>query len=237
MGEIISSLWVGDRLSAMERLSISSFQRCGHEFHLYVYGEVSGIPDGAVVRDGNDILPASMIFMYSRQATYAGFSNYFRYKLLLEQGGWWVDLDTVCLKLFDFPDKYVFSSEVNEGSPHVNCGMLKAPPGSPLMQYLWEECSRIDPKELTWGQCGPQLMSRAVESFSLQSHIQPPDVFCPIPFPEWRRMVEPGIPWSFGEETRAVHLWNEMWRRHQKDKDGRYDENCLYESLKRQFLD
>jgi hypothetical protein len=221
----------------MERLSISSFLRHGHEFHLYVYGPIDGVPRGTVVRDGNEILPSSRIFMYSEQPTYAGFSNYFRYKLLLEQGGWWVDLDTVCLKPFDFPDTYVFSSEVDEGSAHVNCGMLKAPPGSPVMKYLWEECNRTDPKELSWGQCGPLLMHRAVAIFSLESYIQPPDVFCPIPYSEWQRAIEPRGPWIFKSETRAVHLWNEMWRRSQQDKDISYDPTCLYEILKKQFLD
>jgi len=238
MAAAVNSLWIGDRLSTMEQLSISSFLRLGHEFHLYVYGRVDGVPHGTIVRDGDYILPSSRIFKYSRQGTYSGFSNYFRYKLLLEDGGWWVDLDTVCLKPFDFPDKYVFSSEINDdGNPHVNCGMLKAPPGSPVMKYLWEECERIDPRELTWGQCGPQLMHRAVELFSLERHIQPPIVFCPIPFTEWRRTIEPGLPWIFDRETRAVHLWNEMWRRSEKDKDGRYDATCLYEILKQQFLD
>jgi hypothetical protein len=238
MAGVINSLWIGDRLSTMEQLSISSFLRHGHEFHLYVYGPIQGVPRGTVVRDGNDILPSSRIFTYSRKGTYSGFSNYFRYKLLLEDGGWWVDLDTVCLKPFDFPDTYVFSSEINDdGCPHVNCGMLKAPPGSPVMKYLWEECERIDPTELTWGQCGPQLMHRAVELFSLQSYIQPPVVFCPIPYTEWRRTIEPGLPWVFQSETRAVHLWNEMWRRSERDKDGRYDTTCLYEILKQQFLD
>jgi hypothetical protein len=236
MGRVVSSLWIGDRLSTMERLSIASFLSHGDEFHLYVYGSVDGVPQGTVVRDGNEVLPSSRIFMYSRQATYSGFSNYFRYKLLLERGGWWVDMDTVCLRRFDFPDAYVFSSEVNEGEPHVNCGMVKAPAGSPVMAYLWEECDRIDPKDLTWGQSGPELMHRAVGLFSLERHVQPPSVFCPIPFSEWRTIIEPGCTSSFDNGTRAVHLWNEMWRRSQTDKDGRYDATCLYEILKRRFL-
>jgi hypothetical protein len=237
MADVINSLWIGDRLSTMERLSIASFVKHGHEFHLYVYNEVAGVPPGTVVCDGNQILPPSRVFKYSRHATYAGFSNYFRYRLLLEHGGWWVDLDTVCLKAFYFADCYVFSSEVDDGMPHVNCGMLKAPPRSPVMEYLWQECERIDPKELTWGQCGPQLIQQAVEMFSLGRYVQPPGVFCPIPFIEWRRMIEPGVPWTFSSETRAVHLWNEMWRRSQIDKDGRYAPTCLYEILKQQLLD
>ena len=34
------------------------------------------------------------------------------------------------------------------------------------------------------------------------------------------------------EETRAVHFWNEMWRRGGRDKDARYPPDCLFERLK-----
>ena len=57
---IIQGLWVGPKLSAMERMSISSFLQNGHDYHLYVYEEVKEIPPGTIVRDGNEILPASL---------------------------------------------------------------------------------------------------------------------------------------------------------------------------------
>jgi len=103
MNKIIQGLWIGPELSVMEQLSISSFLLNQHEYHLYVYDEPKNVPLGAVVRDANEILPASRIFQYKHFPTYAGFANFFRYKLLLERGGWWADTDTICLKPFDFP--------------------------------------------------------------------------------------------------------------------------------------
>lgn len=100
---VIQSLWIGNRLSAMERLAIQSFLANGHDFHLYCYNDVEGLPAGTVVRDGNDILPESRIFAYAdgfAKGSHAAFSNHFRYKLLLERGGWWVDTDVVCLRPF-----------------------------------------------------------------------------------------------------------------------------------------
>jgi hypothetical protein len=158
----------------MEKLCISSFLRHGHPFHLYVYQETEGIPAGTIVCDANEILPASRIFMYRAHQSYAGFSNFFRYKLLLEKGGWWVDADTVCVKPFEFAEPFVFSSEL---APHVdgshglteigvtkvNVGVLKVPAGSDIMQYCWDVCTKLNPDDLVWGQCGPQLLSRAVQ--------------------------------------------------------------------------
>src|SRR5215472_15544124 len=120
MSSIVQSLWIGDRLSVMEHLCISSFLRNGHSFHLYAYQDIAGIPPGTVVRDGNEILPASRIFTYREHQTYAGFANFFRYKLLLENGGWFVDADTVCIRPFEFEDDYVFSSEGINGRQLVN---------------------------------------------------------------------------------------------------------------------
>ena len=43
---------------------------------------------------------ASDIFRYRDNGSYAGFANFFRYELLRKRGGWWVDLDTICLRPF-----------------------------------------------------------------------------------------------------------------------------------------
>ena len=60
MLDIIQSLWIGDSLSVMERLSLSSFLKNGHEVHLYTYGGVKGVPAGVVVKDAAEIVPMSL---------------------------------------------------------------------------------------------------------------------------------------------------------------------------------
>ena len=42
---VVQSLWLGDRLTTMERLAISAFLRCGHTFHLYCYNPIKNVPD------------------------------------------------------------------------------------------------------------------------------------------------------------------------------------------------
>lgn len=242
MPDIIQSLWIGPRLSPMEKLSITSFLRNGHPFHLYVYQETEGIPEGTVVRDGNEILPFSRIFKYSGYNSYAGFANFFRYRLLSQVGGWWVDADTVCLKPFAFADPFVFSSEMVPSAPGVNDiptvnnGAIKAPRNSEIMQSAWDVCDQVKVEEMTWGQYGPALMGRLVRELSLDEYVRPPEVFCPLHCPEWDLQLWPGIRWTFGAETFAVHLWNEMWRRAGADKFQKWDPSCLYEQLQRRYL-
>jgi Alpha 1,4-glycosyltransferase conserved region len=147
-----------------------------------------------------------------------------------------VDADTLCLKPFEFDEPYVFASQGIHGPRYVNVAAIKAPPRSAAMQFAWETCERIDTRELRWGQSGPELITRAVEQCSLERYVQPPEVFCPIDFPDWHKLLEPADGLSFDGRTYAVHLWNEMWRRAGTDKDQPWDAECLYEQWKRRYL-
>jgi mannosyltransferase OCH1-like enzyme len=232
---IIQGLWIGSELSVMEQLSVASFLQNGHEYHLYVYDEMKNVPAGTVIKDASEILPASSIFQYKHYATYAGFSNFFRYKLLLERGGWWVDTDTICLKPFDFPEAHVFATEKVGEHEVAASGIIKAPVGSPVMAYAWEVCQSKVPEQLVWGETGPRLAGEAVKKFSMEQYKQPYHCFCPLSYSEWRRLLDPeGI--TLDERAYAVHLWNEMWRAAGQDKNATYHQDCLYEQLKRKYL-
>ena len=236
MNDVIQGLWVGNELSVMEQLSIASFLRNGHQYHLYVYEDVKNIPLGTIVKDGNEILPASRIFQYKQQASYAGFSNFFRYKLVLERGGWWADTDTICLKPFDFEAEYVFSSEFAMGEEFINSGIFNARAGSDVMKYAWRVCEAKDPECIVWGETGPRLMAAAVREFSLEGYKQAAEVFCPIGYADWHKVLDPEANLQFSDRTYAIHLWNERWRAAGQDKNATYPDDCLYETLKKRYL-
>lgn len=236
MNDVIQGLWIGPELSNMEQLSIASFLENGHAYHLYVYDEVKNVPARAVVKDANEILPAARIFQYQHQASYAGFANFFRYKLLLERGGWWVDTDVVCLKPFDFADEYVFATEADGERDAVSSGVIKAPAGSEVMAYAWQVCAEKDPRQLKWGETGPQLITKAVDRFSLAQYQKPCHYFNPVGYMDWHKVLGPDAEGLLHEDSYAIHLWNEMWRRAAgKDKNAAYDPNCLYERLKTRY--
>ena len=231
---VIQGLWIGEELSAMEQLSIASFLQNGHEYHLYAYETVRNVPRGAVMRDAEEILPRSRAFQYSQHKTWSGFANSFRYKLLLERGGWWADTDLICLKPFDFDDEYVFSSEFSVGRQMVNIGAIKAPAASQIMSYMWEVCQTKDPAKLVWGETGPALMGEAVSKFSMQQSVKTWRTFCPVGFREWTKLLDPDPPDI--SESHAVHLWHEMWRAANQDKNAHYHPDSLYEHLRREYL-
>jgi len=231
---IVQSLWIGTRLSVMEQLAIRSFLDHGHPFHLYTYGDVENVPAGTVVRPGTEILPEQEIFCYQSgygKGSFSAFSNCFRYKLLLERGGWWADMDAVCLRPLDFPDEHVTGYEREPlGEWHVAAGLVKAPAGSPLIEYCWEHARTADPANLRWGQIGPRLVAEAVAAVDAPVRILDPPAFYPINhWQTWRLIRGRKLP----KNSYSIHLWNSQWRREGFSPDAVYDPRSIYEQLKR----
>lgn len=232
--DVVQSLWIGDRLSVMEQLCIRSFLDRGHPFRLYAYEEIAGVPQGTEVCDGREILPADEIFVYrkgSGKGSPSAFSNMFRYRLLLEKGGWWADLDAYCLKPLEFDEPHVVGNErEKDGSLHVACGLMRVPAGSRLAEFCWEECRKIDRDAIRWGQIGPRLTALAISKAGVPVQILPPEAFYPVDYVRFHRLVRDR---SLPQGSYSIHLWNSRWRREGLDPDAIYRPDCIYEQLKR----
>ncbi len=238
-------LWVGSRLSTLERLSIASFLANGHAVHLYAYGEVAGVPAGTIRRDAREVLAESEVFTYSAgfgKGSPSAFSNYFRYKLLHQGGGLWCDIDIVCLKPFAFAANAPYCIASERRPPRapdlrltvkLNACLLQAPAGSAVVRECCEACVAVDKAAVRWGEIGPILVSRKFIEHGLAHYALAPEAICPIDWWNAHELVTrplPELPDSF-----AIHLWNEVWRHHGIDKDGAFDSSCAYEALKRRF--
>lgn len=239
MGDVVQELWVGPALSRLERLSIRSFLAQGHEYHLYAYEPVAHVPSGARLVDAEPILPASMIFQYRAHPSYAGFANYFRYRLLRERGGWWADMDVICLRPLDFTGTYVFASEpLPRGGATPTAWLIKAPAGSEAMAYAWDVCRLKDTSRLDWGEVGARLLRETIERHELAGCVHDATTFCPISYLDWERALLPadegGIV-ALPPEAYTVHLWNEMWRRVGREKDADFPPDCLYQQLQARY--
>ena len=151
----VNGLWIGKRLSEIELLTINSFVHHGHEFILWTYDALENAPENVTVKDANDIIPRDEVFKYPEDSklkwgkgSYAGFSDIFRYKLLYENGGWWVDMDLTCLKPFDFEEDYFFRSHWKY---KVVGNAMKCPKSSPLMLKCYNQTrEEVDENNLNW---------------------------------------------------------------------------------------
>jgi Alpha 1,4-glycosyltransferase conserved region/Glycosyltransferase sugar-binding region containing DXD motif len=256
---IIQSLWIGSELSTVEQLCINSYLKNDHEFHLYTYEDIKNIPEGTSIKDAGEIIPSEEIFMYST-GTYAIFSDWFRWKLLYEKGGIWVDTDEICLKPFDFDTDLIFGREKRDS---VAIGVLGFPAGHELCAFMQDICenpNKILPYDSTctklkkikrkllgrgrhntgWGEAGgPPGFTKALEHFNLIDQAKPFTYFYAIPHYSWDAAFDE----TFANDvdlfsnSYAVHLWNDMMR-HKKgfDKNGTFPKNSLFEQLKTKYL-
>jgi hypothetical protein len=214
----IQGLWIGESLGPIGQLSIRSFLAHGYSYHLYTYGKVEGVPRGTTVLDAAEILPAARIFKYRDHDSYAGFSNHFRYRLLLLRGGIWADCDVVCLRKLRLPDFAVAQEEDDTGKAQCASCLIAAPKGDELMRTAEAICDAADVRTLQWGQTGPKLMTRLVRELGREQGLLPIEAVCPIAFTRWQDLIsaEPDAQARTRELVRpaqAVHLWHELFRR------------------------
>jgi Glycosyltransferase sugar-binding region containing DXD motif len=209
---IVHALWVGNRLSKLELLTISSFIAHGHHFHLWTYSDlVTPLPKGVLVHDAESILPRSAVFRSVGtdletgvgNGSFAGFSDLFRYKLLYDKGGYWTDMDITCLKPLDFSEPYVFRSH----RLGVVGNLMKCPRGSPVMRLTFERAQQ----QLHSGwHFGNRALSEAVLELGLGCYIR--SDICNADF--WLDVVRPFIEGHqpIPRELYVIHWINEFWR-------------------------
>lgn len=221
----------------MEKLCLSSFLKNGHAVHLYSYEEIPDVPKGVISKDAEEIIPKNM-FDYRTFINNGTFADYFRYKLLFDRGGWWVDTDLICIQPFCFEGAYVFGymgpwkrtithqtralrrfgnpapppkTVVLSGKEICNNCMC-APPGSEIMKAAFEVCCRFDPSKVKWSEdVGPTLLDSLVRHFDLMEFVKSTEFFNPIDHMAIPSMIDPEAHWVFCPDVHAVHLWSDMW--------------------------
>jgi len=97
---LVRGFWHGAPLRALHWACLRSFLKADHAFELFTYQRLD-VPNGVRLRDASAVLPKERMFFlknrHTGQADVAPFADYFRLKVLYRYGGWWCDVDTICL--------------------------------------------------------------------------------------------------------------------------------------------
>lgn len=232
MTEVIHTLWIGDTLSALERLTLRSFVAQGYEVRLWVYNRLDTFeqeaPLGVKVCDANSVLDGRHIFRYNYpnqfghgKGSLAGFSDLFRYKVLYEYGGWWADMDMTCLRVLDFDTAYVFRAHDQLA---VVGNLIKCPAKSELMRYCFERCLKeVDANNRDWF-LPITILNDGVAKFQLEGFI-----YHNISNPDRWDIVQPLLESRkpIPAEWRVIHWMNEEWRSRGRDKNTLYERSVL----------
>lgn len=214
----VSSLWIGEKLQWMQRLSIESFLDHGIDFTLYYYGEPpADVPHRAQTLDAEQVLPFHVLQDFARLPAMA--ADLFRYRLLSIKTTVWVDLDVICMSS-DFPTAgQIIGKETNE---ILNNAVLSVGQDKELAGFLFNhsletlKSSGAGWTKLPWGTLGPKLVTEFWPLREPGGGVMPQHCFYAVPPSEfwhfwvpWRaRGVFRRIRTSYG-----VHLWNELYSR------------------------
>lgn len=256
--DTIQSLWIGNDLGVVQQLCLASYLYHGHEVHLYTYQDLKNIPKGVIVKDGNEILPEKDIF-YSHGSP-AHFSDWFRWKMIAEKSGYWVDMDEICLKPFDFTkEDYVYGFE---GHAVANA-VLKFPAHHHLVELMefmsqnpnqilpWDTAQDVERKlkriekglgreHTLWGEAsGPTGLTKALMYFNLDKFAKPYYYFYGLNAIQTRRMLldQNFDPSTLSDKMYAMHVWNNTFRKTDLYQQGKNVNNSILQYLIDKYQD
>lgn len=222
------SLWVGDNISHVELgVAVKNTQVLGSEnYQVFLYPEFSKKSQfdlfesvGVRVSDANAVIPYENVFKNPDRQSFAGFSNIFRYKGLLDLSrsgpAIWLDLDYVVQAPPVWSDVLLgFQSRrwVN-GAIFGISGKV----GRELATSLLESATVVRPESVTWGSLGPRLITTVLhQRFQpLVQQVKSPSLLYPIAHHRAADFWDPSELVSTRSRIHVAagyHLWNERMR-------------------------
>jgi glycosyltransferase involved in cell wall biosynthesis len=175
-------------------------------------------PHGIEVRAADDVVPRSLFDRIVARSEIRYFSDVFRYAVLYEHGGLWMDSDVVMLRPFPFRGEYFFNLQWRTGTKpeHYICGnVMYAEPFSHHLRALYETAINraLESRGWEFGVVGPKLLSDYIASNAgapLRDWVFSPMLFNPIDWTEIDRFDKPIselTDYLNDDRTFGIHLW------------------------------
>lgn len=259
MKPVIRTLWIGSKLSIVEQTALASFVHHGHEVVLYCYGPVGNIPQGVLIEDASKIVSKEDIYTYPN-GSYAAFADLFRWEVLYQHGGCWVDTDVICLKPFEFDSEYIFG---RQDTSTINIAVMGLPKGSEFAKCLSEMCrepNKVQPFDkighkiqkffrryvlgnkrgnIRWGEGGGvKGFTRYAKHSGIDQHTKNFLAFYPVHAKCWGVLFDGTVQLnsSIFSESYAVHLWNENLRKNSINKSGPFPKHSFIMDAAERFI-
>jgi hypothetical protein len=223
--EAFRTFWHGPRLTWIAQLCLSSFVARGHGVELFSYEPIDGVPNGVVIRDAAQILPCERLFLYrgghAEISAPSLHSNLFRFKLLRDLGGWWIDADVLLLDgeipkqvpVFGRGEDWVDAE--NKKRLGFGASVMRFPAGSEIMARAYAEATAMAAGNPVWATTGPYLFTRLVKELCLEHHALPRSTIYPLTYKEAYKFVRTEDREEIERRTDGapfVHLFQHMLR-------------------------
>lgn len=179
----INSLWVGEELGLLEKLTVQSFIDNKHDFVLWVYNPhiKKSLPGKVILKDANKIVDENQIFRYSGlgncpSGSLGGFYELFKYTFLNKFGGWFVDMDVTCLESFKDLDSKNIVIKPNYKTK-VSSSIIKLPRLDDLLKKLISDIKlNISTNNNKW-ELPNEIFSKNIFNSNYSKYIAKKDIF------------------------------------------------------------
>ena len=189
--------WHGD-LTQYELISLQSIVNQGFEVWFWSISDYD-LPSEVQRKDASSILHPEFLTAYTHNhwnkewgvaneiTSITFYSDVLRYRLLELYGGWWFDLDTICLRSVTEFDSLVLGRDVCIGwqSPapgisNCNNAVLSIPNKAVASDINRLVAELITSKKVfSWGEIGPDLWSNYLKQSELLDQVLPRKIFYP----------------------------------------------------------
>jgi Glycosyltransferase sugar-binding region containing DXD motif len=229
--------WAYGNVSNLEILCMNSFLNLGYDLSLWTYGDISNAPKGTKIRDARDIMPEENVFL-NGFGSYASFSDLFRYATLCKHGGLWADTDVIALIRPEHLPQYKFlvtqrSYNGNDFLLNNNVIFNPTPSKGDVIELALAYSSAFPKAHIGWPEIGPNLLMAIVSIYPSHGFkIMAPDFANPV---DWWECPHPFLATNFKFKNRYafIHLYNEMWRRNNVDKNAEFPGGSLLDLISR----
>ena len=224
----VNTLWIGDNLNPLSRLSIQSWIDNGYKVNIWTYDPLN---EDVVKHDRVELCDAQQIWRLNpgdwEKKDILPFSDLWRYKLLYIKGGIWLDADMVLVE--NLPEyEYIISSEHTMASgafkskkPFVaNIGVLRFPKEDQFLDSIIKKIYKKK-KESKFVDNMRIFQKEIKNNYGYDSYVVKPELFCPLPWWLCKEMyMKDSYPTKYGVEipsilqilrnphTIGIHLWN-----------------------------
>ncbi|UGY22001.1 glycosyltransferase [Bradyrhizobium septentrionale] len=199
----------------------ASMRAAGHPVRVWSYSPQKLdflLPQGIEVSAAEDIIPRGLFEQIVAGSEIRYFSDIFRYAVLYERGGLWMDSDLILLRPFPFRGDHFFNLQWRSGvkEEHFVCGnVMYAEPHSPHLRNLYEMSLDLYFASRGWvfGEVGPKLLSDYIASDAateLRDRLFSPVFFNAIDWTEvdsFRKPTSELADYLNDERVFGIHLW------------------------------
>jgi hypothetical protein len=184
----------------------------GHAVNLYTYDTNIQVPLGVTICDASEVVSRDRFFFNQEghgKGSPNAFSNMFRYRLLAERGGWWIDADVVCLaRTIPAVEQFL----ARHDAIRINNAIMFFQPNHPLMTTCLERSLAIG-RAAKFAETGPALITTVAEELGVS--VLPAAVGYPVHYSETIDLLRPKCRenlYSRIQNAVFLHLYNSALR-------------------------